>query len=139
MLCPSSFGVGRVRGGRNKKLRSAFRALLDRRGATNEFLKDLVAEDDEAAALFAAKVQSTQVIIPDWAASAVAAWQMLRDDRSIGAMGGIGRIWYASASRYARDLGLAGEDAASLIETIMALDDEYLSFHAEQIEKSTKK
>lgn len=132
-------GFRRVCGDRNKKLKAAFRALLDRRGATNEFLKDLVAADDEAAALFAADVQNTEVNIPDWAASAVAAWQVLRDDRSIGAMGGLGRIWYASAAGYVRDLGLAGEDARSLIETVMALDDEYLSFHAEQIEKSTRK
>jgi hypothetical protein len=41
-------------------------------------------------------------------------------------------------SRYARDIGLLGDDAALLVMLVSALDDEYLQWLSEQMKKGGK-
>ena len=61
-------------------------------------------------------------------------WRSLQYDRSF-SYGGTGGIWYSSMSRYARDIGLNGDEFADFITFVTALDSEYLSWASEQSKK----
>lgn len=50
----------------------------------------------------------------------------------------MGRIWYASMSRYARDAGIVGDEFADFIIFVTALDDEYLLLVQEELEAASK-
>lgn len=55
------------------------------------------------------------------------------DDRYRDGFGGVGRIYYQTLSRYARDHDLAGSDFDLFIVLIGdEMDDEYLTWMAEQ-------
>ena len=60
------------------------------------------------------------------------AWHMLRDDRSIGGMGGAGQIYYTALSRYCEDFDIVGDDLVVFMRVLRHMDDEYLRYLTEQ-------
>ncbi|MCU0731647.1 MAG: hypothetical protein MUE84_08670 [Hyphomonas sp.] len=46
------------------------------------------------------------------------------------------RIWYSSISAYAHDMGLSGEDFRDFVRMILLLDDEFLDFSADELERA---
>ncbi|MQW24290.1 hypothetical protein [Sinorhizobium meliloti] len=54
------------------------------------------------------------------------AWEALRFDRFYGALGGETSISYGAISRYASDHGITGDDFASFVHFLQALDAEWL-------------
>jgi len=74
---------------------------------------------------------------PFWADTYLIGWRALQYDRSY-TQGGLGRIWYASMSRYARDAGIEGDEFAEFITFVTALDDEYLDHVQQQLESASK-
>lgn len=67
----------------------------------------------------------------EWHGSYFRAFDLLQADRSYGAMGGEGPIFYTAMSRYAADHGIAGEDWILFKVFINALDAEYLKVREE--------
>lgn len=64
---------------------------------------------------------------PVWAGYVRAAWHELRDDRFYGAMGGMGRIYFAAMDTYAQRYEIAGSDFDNFVTFMRALDDEYIA------------
>lgn len=54
-------------------------------------------------------------------------------------MGGTGRIYYSSISRYASDLGMTGQAFQTFVTLIRAMDDEYLAFVEERQKEQAEK
>lgn len=48
------------------------------------------------------------------------------------------RIHYASISRYADDLGLAGDERRLMVFFVQQLDDEYLDFSRERLKEASR-
>lgn len=69
---------------------------------------------------------------PPWSDYIRNAWAALRDDRFVGAMGGMGRIYWTAIDRYADMLGLTGQAYDDFETFIRALDDEFLRHVAEK-------
>jgi hypothetical protein len=70
------------------------------------------------------------MFLPDDGIEYWQAFHSLINDRNVGAMGGGGRIWYASISRYLNDRGVTDLNEREVWERmICALDDEYMRFH----------
>lgn len=98
-------------------------------------------EEADAAAAFAGRPldRPPEAEWPTWSESLQVAWRVLRDDRFYGAMGGLGRIYYSSISRYAADHGIEGEALHDFVLFLSAIDDEYVRFANEQAEAERKK
>lgn len=75
----------------------------------------------------------------DWHDLYFRAFDALRCDRYYGAMGGEGPIYYTALSRYARDMGIDGLDLWYFNIFMNAIDGEWLSIRAEEIEASKSK
>ncbi len=123
--------------GRHKKLRTALRYHLSGGAETERFKEENAIEDPEFAAFLAnrPRVEKPEVLphtIPYWEA-----WQELRGDRPIDGFGGQGNISYLAMSRYAADHEFFGEDFLIFKTIIRGMDDEYLSWVAEQRKKET--
>lgn len=69
---------------------------------------------------------------PSWSGYLQHAWRVLRDDRSFGAMGGMGGIYYESLSRYAHDNAIPLEPFVTFMQ---AMDSVYMKYAAEQASK----
>lgn len=63
------------------------------------------------------------------------AWDALKFDRTYPGMGGEMPIPYRAYAQYAADSGIAGEDFRFFLRMMQAIDDEYLSWRAEQRER----
>jgi hypothetical protein len=66
------------------------------------------------------------------------AWNILRDDRHFGAMGGGGMIYYSAISRYARDNAITGSDFSVFVTLVREMDSEYLLWLSEQNPPTSK-
>jgi hypothetical protein len=90
-----------------------------------------MAEDEEAAALLAPKQAETarpeDAEWPAWAGTVRIAWAELRHDRHIGAMGGIGHIYFTAIDRYAERFGITGHAFDDLLIYLRAMDEEYVA------------
>lgn len=64
---------------------------------------------------------------PVWSGYVQAAWHELRDDRFYGAMGGMGRIYFAAIDIYAARYNIDGSAFDDFVTFIRALDDEYIA------------
>jgi hypothetical protein len=113
------------------------------RKAEVDFLADLVAEDADAAAHFSGREQ--ELARPEEAELKPehlfywAAFQRLRYDRFIGAMGGEGPIYYQAVSRYAQDYQIRGIEFEILQRLIGEMDIEYLAVQAEKAKEDERK
>lgn len=76
---------------------------------------------------------------PVWAGHLYAAWQLLRDDRFYGAMGGLGRIYYSAISAYAADHHICGSDLHDFVTFLAAMDDEYVAIMTEKQKADAEK
>jgi hypothetical protein len=83
-----------------------------------------VAAEESDASSFADLERPDEAKWPAWSDYVRDAWAALRDDRFYGSMGGLGRIYYASLSQYARDHGIPLHPFA---EFVMAMDDEFVA------------
>lgn len=72
---------------------------------------------------------------PVWSGYLQRAWRVLRDDRSFGAMGGMGGIYYESLSRYANDNEIPLEPFVTFMQ---AMDSVYMKYVAAQSDKAGK-
>jgi hypothetical protein len=95
---------------------------------------DLIRDDPEAREHFRANPEQVaeRPELPSELNTYWRAWNRLRDDRMIGAMGGAGRIYYTAISQYCRDHGIAGPQFQMFVRFIEEMDDEYLKAMAEQ-------
>lgn len=66
------------------------------------------------------------------------AWHVLRNDRHVGAMGGVGPIFYTAMSTYAADHGIRGASFEALRIVVRAMDDVYLAWAAEEAKKAAE-
>ena len=73
---------------------------------------------------------------PGWSNYIRLAWNILRDDRWRGSMGGRGRIYYSSVSRYARDHGIELQPFALFL---YAMDDEFIQWCNEKEKEESDK
>jgi hypothetical protein len=100
-------------------------------------------EDAEASALLAPKredlVRPDDAVWPAWSGHIREAWSELRDDRHVGAMGGMGRIYFSAIDQYAARFGIAGSYFDSLLIFIRAIDDEYIRHVLEKQEADRNK
>lgn len=80
------------------------------------------------------EVEQPEYQWPEWSGYIQHAWQMLRDDRHYGAMGGMGAIYYTAMSQYAHDHQLEIEPFATFLN---AMDEEYVLYCAEQAKETT--
>lgn len=62
------------------------------------------------------------------------AWQVLRDDRFYGAMGGMSRIYYSSVSRYAADNNIEIEPFYTFLD---AIDSIYVTWANDKAKENT--
>ena len=76
---------------------------------------------------------------PEWSGYIRDAWNELINDRHIGAMGGQGRIWFASIDRYAERYGYVGSEFDDFRTFLRAVDDEYLKHAAEAAKAESEK
>ncbi|WP_312222565.1 phage tail assembly chaperone [Rhizobium rhizoryzae] len=60
------------------------------------------------------------------------AWNALKFDRNYPGMGGETPISYTAYARYADDHGIRGEEFEFFLKMMQAIDDEWLSWRAEQ-------
>jgi hypothetical protein len=113
------------------------------RGATDDFLQDLMAEDEEARALLSARgeqpARPVEAEWPAWSGHLRTAWDELKDDRFIGAMGGMGRIYYTAIDAYGRRNAYAGDNFQQLTRFLRVLDDEYLRFVLDRQEQQRQR
>ncbi|MDO1582432.1 hypothetical protein [Rhizobium oryzicola] len=66
------------------------------------------------------------------------AWDVLKFDRTYPGMGGEMPIPYRAYTQYAADHDIRGEDFAFFLKMMTAIDDEYLSWRAEQAERQAQ-
>jgi hypothetical protein len=69
---------------------------------------------------------------PVWACYLRDAWQDLRDDRRMGDMGGMGRIYFAAIDQYASRYDIAGAAFDDFLRFIRVLDDEFMRHTGEK-------
>lgn len=67
------------------------------------------------------------------------AWQELRSDRHIGAMGGIGPIFYVAKSRYANDHSIRGSEFEAFMKIVSQIDAVYVEVSNKAAEEARKK
>lgn len=66
------------------------------------------------------------------------AWRTLKFDRAYSSKGiPASKIWYHSLSAYGRDIGLSGDALAEFAVFVLALDEEFMSWVQEQIDRAT--
>ncbi len=121
----------RVRGGRRKKLRGAFRYHLEREGADN-FVAELADEFPDEVARGSVPVRPADAEPQEWHPFYLRAWEALRYDRQYGAMGGHSPISFASIDAYARRYGVVDDAFDHLLVFVTAIDDEWLKIVAEK-------
>lgn len=106
-------------------------------------MRELIEEEADAAVVFAGRDAELErpddAAWPTWSGYVQAAFHELRDDRFYGAMGGLGRIYFASISDYADRYGIAGSDFDDLVTLLRAVDDEYVAFQNEQAKAEADK
>jgi hypothetical protein len=130
---------GRVRRGRGKKLREAFRDRLRREGlhGHQDWLEEIAeAYPDEDWVVKAAYPEGRFDFDHEpWHPLYWEAWEALRFDRQYGAMGGEMPIPYTALRAYATDNGIAGDDFR-LFHTFMGvIDAEWLKHVADRSKK----
>lgn len=87
--------------------------------------------------MFAERLEAAQdAELSEWASGYWLAWHKLSKDRPLGAMGGAGNIPWSSIERYARRDSF---DADVLARMMWAMDDVYLSWLSDQMNKQTEK
>lgn len=96
------------------------------RGATNDFLLELAEEEEDAQPFADAIYRPEDTEWPEWSGSYRRAWNILRDDRFYGAMGGMGRIYYAALATYAKKNDIDGDEFELFIQLVWAMDEEYI-------------
>lgn len=69
---------------------------------------------------------------PPWSGFIRAAWQDLRDDRHMGDMGEMGRIYWAAIDRYAERHEISGNDFDEFLMFVRVLDDEFMRHLSEK-------
>jgi hypothetical protein len=92
-------------------------------------------EPDAAAALAAAAPEyqrTEEEEWPAWSDYMRTAWSALRDDRHVGAMGGMGRIYWTAIHAYAERQGLSGSAFDDFETFIRAMDDEFMRHISEK-------
>lgn len=102
----------------------------------------MLEEEPDAAAAFGTRVEDIQRSEdeewPPWSDYIRNAWGELRDDRHIGAMGGMGRIYFSAIHQYAVRSEISGSDFDDFLMFLRALDDEFMRHVAEK-QKADKK
>lgn len=107
--------------------------MLDGRAETLRFLEDNANEDPEVAAFMAAQGKKPQPPeIDEHLQIYWQAWLDLKNDRHYDGMGGATPILYQALSQYARDFDIVGDDLKRFVRLMRAMDNEYLSWLAEQ-------
>jgi hypothetical protein len=100
-------------------------------------------EDEEARAILSSKREQFQrpgdAEWPAWSGYIRDAWSELRDDRHVGAMGGMGRIYFSAIDKYADRFQITGTDFDAFVIFLRAIDDEYMRHVAEKQEAELKK
>lgn len=99
-------------------------------------MQELIDEEPDAAALFAGREKDIErpddAQWPVWSGYVQHAWQELRDDRFYGAMGGMGRIYFAAINDYALRYEIVGSAFEDFKTFLRALDDEYIAHVSEK-------
>lgn len=122
----------RIRRGRLKKLRRAFRKQISKQeGAVSidEWFADLADEYPDEDWL-SAEAEQEEDADASWHQLYFRAFEALRYDRTYGAFGGQTPISYLALSRYAADHGVTGEDFAIFQALMAALDAEWSEYTA---------
>ncbi|MDO8683970.1 MAG: hypothetical protein Q7N50_10870 [Armatimonadota bacterium] len=106
-------------------------------------MSNIAEEDPEAASLLEARQQELErpedAEWPTWSGSLRVAWAALQYDRFYGSMGGVGSIYYSSASRYAGDHGMTIGEFDKFMVFLMAMDAEYVEWAAEKAKAEAEK
>lgn len=123
--------AGRVSGNSRKKLRSAFRYQLTRKGQ-DDWLTKLRASEPDAFEAVPAPETPPEADGPEWYAYYIRAWQFLRYDRQYGAFGGESPISFQAIDIYARRYSIEGVAFDVFRALVSALDAEWLNHVAEQ-------
>lgn len=76
---------------------------------------------------------------PAWSGYLQDAWGELVDDRHIGSMGGLGKIWFSSIKAYAEQFGIVGSEFNDFLTFIRAIDGEYLDIMRERAKAEAEK
>lgn len=76
---------------------------------------------------------------PIWSGYIREAWDDLRDDRHVGDMGGMGRIYFTAIDRYAQRADLTGNDFDFFKACIRALDEEFIRYVNERQKAEAEK
>lgn len=98
-------------------------------------MRDL-AEEESDAMQFDDVARPYETNWPSWSGFVCRAWRDLRDDRHYGSMGGMGRIYYSSISKYADDNGIK---LYPFLAYIQALDDVWIKWNAEKPKQEEQK
>jgi hypothetical protein len=131
---PRRQAAGRIRQGRRKKLRSAFRWQISRKAPEQEeWVAELIkAYPEERWLQRAVEKPPADAEFQVWHAFYLRAWDVMRADRQYGAFGGETPISFLALDAYARRYGIEGEAFERYLAFMQALDEEWLAFVGER-------
>jgi len=134
--CPGRSDRGRVRRGRSKKLRRAFRWHEARQGAEefDEWVEALIEEspDEDWLGDWLGAQSEADFEPRDWHGLYFRAWSAMRFERQYGAFGGETPIGYLALLRYAEAESIGPDDWPTFHQFMTIIDDEWLAIAAER-------
>ena len=125
--------TGGISGSRRKKLRTAFRYQLKRKGQ-DDWLSKLRASEPDAFDAIPAPKPPPEATGPEWYGYYIRAWHFLRYDRQYGALGGESPISFQALDIYARRYHIDGVAFDMFRALVMAIDAEWLD-HLHELQK----
>jgi hypothetical protein len=132
---PGWAGGNRIRRGRHKKLRRAFRDRLTGAAGAAEWLASLA---EEFPGEIETPASAEEVSAEPWFDLYFRAFEEIRFDRHYGAFGGETPISYLAVSRYADDHGVGPDDIYLFRTFLAALDAEWLEHVAHEQKKKER-
>lgn len=102
--------------------------------AKDNFLLEL-ADEEADATQFSDRERPEDAVWPEWSGTVRSAWNILRDDRFYGAMGGVSGIYYSAISQFARDHDIPIWPFALFV---MALDNEFVAISNEKAKSASE-